>query len=63
MTDKLSAMLIRESSDLDDDTDDDMELHQENLVDVQEVSKKLFTSQSEVDQRLIEIYGVKRNYE
>jgi len=41
MTDKMSSMLIRESSDLDDATSEDMELEQENLVDVQETGSKI----------------------
>lgn len=49
MTEKLSTLLIRESSDLDDDTDDDMELFEENLEDLQNQSKRLFTSQGEID--------------
>ena len=34
-------MLIRESSDLDEETEDDMELAQENFADVQQMGTKI----------------------
>jgi len=49
LTDKLSTLLIRESSDLDDATEDDMELFEENFKDFRSHSKRLFASQSEID--------------
>ena len=60
VADKMSTMIIRESSDLNDQTEDDFELEQENLLDIQNHSRTIFNSQNQVSQRLIEAYKVKR---
>lgn len=52
----MATKLIRESSDLDDDTEDDFELAQENVMDVQNHSKKIFESNDIIDRRLIRAY-------
>ena len=56
----MATKLIRESSDLDDDTEDDFELAQENVVDVQNHSRKIFESNDIIDRRLIRAYQAKR---
>ena len=61
VTDKLSNMLIRESSDLDEYTEDDMELEQENFADVQQVSSKIQHSLDPIDKRLVNIYRIGRD--
>ena len=53
-------MLIRESSDLDDSTDDDFELEQENIIDVEKHSHTIFNSTNDADRRLVKAYQVKR---
>ena len=60
IADKMATKLIRESSDLDDDTEDDFELAQENVMDVQNHSKKIFESNDIIDRRLIRAYQAKR---
>ena len=44
MADKMATMVIRESSDLDEGTEDDFELEQENVADVEEHSRTIFLS-------------------
>ena len=56
----MATMLIRESSDLDEGTDEDFELEQENVADVEEHSRTIFLSQNTVDRRLINAYQIKR---
>ena len=53
-------MLIRESSDLDVDTESDFELAQENMMDVEGHSLKIFNSENVTDRRLIRAYQAKR---
>lgn len=60
MVDKMSTMLIRESSDLNDRTDTDDELQQENMVDIEHHSRKIFLSKEKMDRRLIYAYQTKR---
>ena len=60
MADKMATMVIRESSDLDQATDEDFELEQENVADVEEHSRTIFLSKDTVDRRLINAYQVKR---
>ena len=61
VTDGLSNMLIRESSDLDEETEDDMELAQENFADVQQMGTKIQHSLDPVDKRLVNIYRLGRD--
>lgn len=56
MVDKMSTMLIRESSDLNDRTDTDDELMQENVVDIEHHSRKIFLSKKKMDRRIIQAY-------
>ena len=56
----MAQMLIRESSDLGDDTADDFELEQENVQDVEQHGRKIFLSGEVVDRRLVEVYKQKR---
>ena len=56
----MSNMLIRESSDLDDSTEEDAELDEEGLPDIQQHAKKIFRSTNVVDRRLIDLYKFKR---
>jgi len=63
IVDKMSTMLVRDSSDLDDSTENDMELEQENVPDVQSHSEKIFTSSNGVDKRLVKLYRTKRWHE
>ena len=60
VADKMSTMIIRESSDMDDQTEDDFELEQENMLDIQNHSRAIINSQDKVSQRLVETYKVKR---
>ena len=60
MVDKMATMLIRESSDLDDSTSDDDELDQVNGFDAQQHSKSIAKSNSIVDQRIVDLYKLKR---
>ena len=52
----MATMLIRESSDLDHDTEDDFELAQENMADVEGHALKIFKSENVTDRRLIRAY-------
>ena len=56
MADKMSTMLIRESTDFDESTEDDFELAQENVLDITEHGKKIFNSNEIIDERLVKIY-------
>ena len=56
----MSNMLIRESSDLDDSSEEDVELDEEGLPDIQQHDKKIFRSTNLVDRRLIDLYKLKR---
>ena len=49
MVDKMATMAIRESSDMDASTDDDMELRQENMEDALDLGKRTITSRNNVD--------------
>ena len=60
VADKMSTMLIRESSDLDEDTDEDFELEMENQADVENHARTIFVSKSTIDRRIIDSYTVKR---
>ena len=60
MADKMSTLLIRESTDFDDSTEDDFELEQENVLDITEHGKRIFKSKDIIDQRLVKIYKLKR---
>lgn len=53
-------MLIRESSDLDISTEDDLDLDHENFLDVEKHSHSVFHSQISIDRRLANSYQVKR---
>ena len=53
-------MIIRESNDLDESTEDDFELDQTNVVDVEQHSRTIFASNNDVDRRLVSAYQVKR---
>ena len=44
VADKMATKLIRESSDLDNSTEDDFELAQENVNDIEQHSRKIFKS-------------------
>ena len=59
MIDKMSNVLIRESSDLDQHTSDDMELDQENMDDVQQTASRMVQSANEIDQRIVQLYAMK----
>ena len=61
--DKMSQLLIRESSDLDDSTSDDNALMQERMKDVQQYGTRVFSSRDTVDKRLVKIYRAKRKAE
>ena len=56
----MSNMLIRESSDLDDSSEEDVELDEEGLPDIQQHDKKIFRSTNLVDRRLMDLYKLKR---
>mmetsp|Transcript_36842 Transcript_36842/g.48381 ORF Transcript_36842/g.48381 Transcript_36842/m.48381 type:complete len:129 (+) Transcript_36842:1286-1672(+) len=56
IADKMATMLIRESTDFDDGTEDDAELDQENIEDTTNHGKKIFISHNEVDRRLLRVY-------
>ena len=60
MADKMSTMLIRESTDFDDSTEEDFELAQENIPDITEHGRKIFKSNEIIDKRLVKIYKFKR---
>ena len=60
MVDKMSNMLIRESSDLCDSTESDAELDEEGLPDIQRHSSRIFKSTDLVDRRLLGLYKLKR---
>ena len=45
----MATMAIRESSDMDASTDDDMELRQENMEDALDLGKRTITSRNNVD--------------
>ena len=49
MADKMSTLLIRESTDFDDSTEDDFELEQENVLDITEHGKRIFKSKDIID--------------
>ena len=63
ISDNLSTMLIRESSDFDESTSDDGELNEENEPDVEHHSSNIYFSKNLTDQRLIKIYQIKRKCE
>lgn len=54
---------MRESSDFDDSTDDDMELDIEKDPDVENHGSKIFKSTKLIDKRLVNIYSIKREKE
>ena len=54
----MSELLIRESSDLDDDTSEDCELEQENMQDITENGLRIFKSNQAVDKRIVNIYKI-----
>ena len=56
----MATMIIRESSDLDESTEDDFELDQTNIVDIEQHSRTIFESKNAVDRRLVNSYQVKR---
>ena len=56
----MSTLLIRESSDLDDDTSEDCELEQGNMQDITENGLRIFKSNQAVDKRIVNIYKLKR---
>ena len=60
VADKLATKIIRESSDLCDNSEDDFELEQENVLDIEHHSEKIFRSKDIIDQRLIRAYQAKR---
>ena len=59
MVDKMATMVLRESSGMDEESDD-WELEQENMHDVLEHGKRSITSSNIVDQNLIGFYKLKR---
>ena len=56
VVDKISNMLIRESSDLDSDTTSDEEQYNQYLHDTQQYARTIFSSNDQIDKRLIEYY-------
>ena len=56
----MATMLIRESSDLDEATEPDFELEQENQYDIQHHSHTIFLSKDILDRRLVNAYKIKR---
>ena len=58
--DNLSNMLMRESSDFDDSTDDDKELDLEKVPDVENHGSNIFKSKLPKDLRLVSLYRIKR---
>ena len=60
MVDKMSTMVIRESSDLNDHTDFDDELVQENMMDIEHHSHRIFNSKAKMDRRLVRAYQARR---
>ena len=60
IADKMSTCLIRESSDLNDNSEDDFELDKENMLDIEQHSHKIFQSSKLLDRRLIQAYQCKR---
>ena len=58
--DNLSNMLMRESSDFDDSTDDDKELDLEKVPDIENHGSNIFKSKMPKDQRLVSLYRIKR---
>jgi len=63
IVDQMAQLLIRESSDLGESTDSDMELLQENMKDVAHYSKTVFESKDSADRRLVQLYRLKRSGE
>ena len=63
ISDNLSTMLIRESSDFDESTSDDGELNDENEPDVEHHSSSIYFSKNLTDQRLLKVYQIKRKSE
>ena len=53
-------MLIRESSDLSSESADDFELEHEDLLDIEQHSRKIFLGDDITDKRLIKSYQAKR---
>ena len=60
IADKMATKLIRESSDLTNDSQDDFELDLNNLRDIEKHSQKIFHSNDKVDLRLVKVYRAKR---
>ena len=56
-------MLIHESSELDDSTDHDGQLDQENVPDVQNYAAKIYISKKKVDQTFVQLYETKCKHE
>lgn len=56
----MSTMVIRESSDLNDHTDFDDELVQENMMDIEHHSHRIFNSKAKMDRRLVRAYQARR---
>ena len=58
----MSTLLIRMSSDLDNDTSEDCELEEENLIEihVNENASRIFRSNQALDKRIVNIYKLKR---
>ena len=59
IVDKMSTMIIRESSDLDESSEDDFELDQTNVLDIEQHSRTIFASTNDIDRRLVSAYQVK----
>ena len=56
VADKMSTKIIRESSDLCDNTEDDFELDHENVLDIEQHSRTIFNSKDIFAKRLIHAY-------
>ena len=63
IADKMSTCLIRESSDLNDNSQNDFELEKEQEYDFEQLSSMLFQRRTIQDQRLIKAFQCKRWFE
>ena len=58
--DKMATMIMRESSDMKDSSEEDLDLGVENIVDALGHGKSSVRSSNKVDQRLVNFYRLKR---
>ena len=56
----MAQMLIRESSDLDEDTEEDFGPQETNALDIDQLSRTILQSKNMIDRRLVSAYQVKR---